>query len=77
MSPQLTDLRISPRPSVSQGAGPQSDNVTFSESPGQSNSLFSSEFPPTPPPSQDAAHATDASTSQVDLSIGNIVKVRF
>ena len=59
--------------SVSQGSGSQSGSVTFSEGPGPSNSQFSFEFPPTPPPSQNVADTTDASTSQVNISVGNAV----
>ena len=58
---------------VSQGAGSNSDNVTFSEGSGQSSAHLSFEFPPLPPPSHNFADATDASTSQVDMSIGNTV----
>ena len=58
-------------PSVSQNSGSQSGSVTFSEGPGPSNSQISFEFPPIPPLSQEVANTTDASTSQVNSSVGN------
>ncbi len=53
-------------PSVSHNSGSQSGSVTFSDSPGKSNSQISFD-----PLSLEVASTTDASTSQVTSSIGN------